>query len=167
MGTVIGEYDLMRGVIVSLASLLFGVILFGTVTAYRQRYLPVPPKRAPFWAVGSFSFGYLLLLAHLVVERWAAIGQPITMMTHLSLVALVVNIAAVGIMVRFSRSPELTPWDMRWFLRRLMWLDTKHWMQSHPSNHPPPMTRHLDALVDLPDDELEREIQAATKEMGE
>jgi hypothetical protein len=159
----IGDYDLIQGAIVSLASLLFGMILFGTLQAWRQRFAPA--KRAPFWATSMFSAGYLLLLAHLIAERWVAFGSPHDLMAYLSLTALVINTLAVGAMVHFARPPKLTTWDVRRVLRRLKWWNIAHWRKTHDGTEPPHMTRMQDKLADMPEAELSRELDVASAEL--
>lgn len=97
--------DLFRAVMISLAALLISTVLFGTYTAWRDRYTPVP-RRAPFASVVTFVIGYVLLLAELMVARWENLGSGINPSAIVAMIALVLNVVAMVMLVRSAQPPS-------------------------------------------------------------
>lgn len=96
--------DLFRTVMVSLAALLIGTVVFGAFTAWRDRALPVP-RRAPLHAIIVFALGYVLLLVQLVVGRLENLGRDIGPAAILAMLALLMNAVAMLMLVR-SAQPD-------------------------------------------------------------
>jgi drug/metabolite transporter (DMT)-like permease len=102
--------DLFRAVMISLAALLIGTVVFGAYMAWRDRFMPVP-RRAPFAAVLVFVAGYVLLLVLLIVDRWNNLGKSMSPGAVIAMLALALNVVSMVMLVRSTlpdRPPEET-----------------------------------------------------------
>ncbi len=160
--------DLFRALMISLSALLVGVVLFGGYAAWRDRYLPVP-RRAPIIIVLLFIAGYILLLGEVIVERWLNLGEQIGTSAWLALIAVTMNVIAVGLLVCSSQpGPDMAERRAEFrrtvslFRKALSDLDVLNQMNWEKSNGhgDPPHSRYADTLVTLSDENLEQLLVA-------
>jgi hypothetical protein len=163
--------DLFRTILISLAALLVGVVLFGAYAAWRDRYLPVP-RRAPIVTVLLFIAGYVLLLAQLVMERWMNLGEQIGPAAWTALTAVTLNVIAMMMLVRSAQpGPALAERHAQFrrtvqlFRESLSLLDVLNQMnwEEHHNGAALPHTRYADRLIHLSDEELERLLEQVQK----
>lgn len=166
--------DIFRGVLISLAALLVGIVLAGAYQAWRDRYLPVP-KRLPLPLVLTFLAGYVLLLCQLVVDRWVQLGNEVTPSAWVAMLAVLVNaVAMLGLVIHSRPGPDLAERHARFhrtvelFRESLSYLDTlnqMNWEKQHKDGELP-HTRYVDSLVHLDDAELEQLLRVVSEKRG-
>lgn len=151
------EIDFPRVIIISLASAIAGLILFGLVQAWIDRDLPVPAKRAPYQAIASFGSSYLLVVLVFIADRWESVGNPASWKTWIGGLAIVGNAISLYFMLRYH-STTPSPNDLREAVGWLNKFNRLRFRSLHPGSPLPTLERQQDLIPQMSKKDLQKLI---------
>jgi uncharacterized membrane protein len=93
--------DFFKTVMVSLVSLLVGMVAIGAYLRWRERGVPVPPV-IPVPAIHLFATAYVLLLVNAAAGRLERLGyESVTAAGWLTIITIAFNLVAVLVLLYF------------------------------------------------------------------